>query len=832
MSQNVGRRRPDRSLLNAHSRRRASRPPTRLRPEILGLEDRALLAISAVVTSPTVITSSGAFEISVQVSYTSDATNLNAGSFDLNDVSLSGPNGYTANAIGIGGFVNGATAGVTYSFQAPGGVIDPADDGLYTVIQGANEVSNFGGEFAPAGSIGTFTIDTDPPPTVALSTTATSPTNLASIPVTVTFSEAVSGFDASDLQLTNASAQDFAIVDSSTYTFLLIPTADGPFSVTVGENAAEDSGNKGNLAASAPLSLVSDRTAPAVALSTTATSPTNLASIPVTVTFSEAVSGFDASDLQLTNASVANFTTLDDLTYSFDLVPTNEGFVAVSIAAGTIADPSGNEITAPESLELVYDTTRPTATLSTTATSPTNASTIPVTLTFSEAVVGFSMSNLLLENGTADNLVAIDGTTYTFDLTPASQGEFSVAVAEGAAVDAAGNPSLASVEIKLVLDLDRPTATLSTAATSPTNQTGVPVTVSFNEAVTGFDVMDLLLENATVRDFIGVGSSYSFTLEPTGIGPFSVSVGEDAAADAAGNGSLAATDSVVLVFDPVAPTVSMSAAAGDPAGAAVPVTVTFSEAVSGIDASDLVLEHASVSDFLGDGSNYSFTLTPTGRMPASVLIRAGAASDAAGNASEASTILTLPGLPAPPEPPEPVDPEPIAAPEPLRPFEQFFVGVAPESVSRASIARFLQASRVQPFRAYVGLFETNGQRSAAVRGAYRMILGRDPESPLATQAHWASARSVPDIRILWRAIARSDEFFARGGSTAEGFAGLIYETFLDRPAGDFEIANAVRFMRNSTGQPARTRLINAIFQSPEFTTFWTPRLYQDAVSRA
>ena len=56
----------------------------------------------------------------------------------------------------------------------------------------------------------------------------------------------------------------------------------------------------------------------------------------VTVMFSESVTGFDATDLTLTNATASNFT-CSGASYSFDLMPSGQGTVSVSVAANKLA---------------------------------------------------------------------------------------------------------------------------------------------------------------------------------------------------------------------------------------------------------------------------------------------------------------------------------------------------------------------------------------------------------------------------------------------------------------------------------------------------------------
>ena len=74
-------------------------------------------------------------------------------------------------------------------------------------------------------------------PTVALSSTSATTTNATSIPVTVTFSQSVSGFTASGITTTNATVNTFAGSGAS-YTFNLLPTSAGTVTVMVPADGA------------------------------------------------------------------------------------------------------------------------------------------------------------------------------------------------------------------------------------------------------------------------------------------------------------------------------------------------------------------------------------------------------------------------------------------------------------------------------------------------------------------------------------------------------------------------------------------------------------------
>jgi len=109
-------------------------------------------------------------------------------------------------------------------------------------------------------------------------------------------------------------------------------------------------------------------------------------------------------------------------------------------------------------------------TLSSTATSPTATSPIPMTATFNETVTGFVVGDIVVTNGSAGSFSG-SGTTYTFSVTPTASGVVNVNVAAGVAQDSAGNGNTAATQFSITYspDTSAPTVTLTSAAPSVTN---------------------------------------------------------------------------------------------------------------------------------------------------------------------------------------------------------------------------------------------------------------------------------------------------------------------------------------------------------------------------
>ncbi len=163
---------------------------------------------------------------------------------------------------------------------------------------------------------------------------------------------------------------------------------------------------------------------PTVSITSMLSGATNAAKIPVTITFGASVTGFTAEDLIVGNGTVGDFAG-SGTTYTANVTPTGDGTVTVNVGAGVAQDSAGNPNQAAAQFSIVSDRMTPSVVISSTLSSPTNAGTIPVTITFSEVVTGFELSDITVGNGTKGTLTG-SGTTYTVNVTPAGDGTVTV----------------------------------------------------------------------------------------------------------------------------------------------------------------------------------------------------------------------------------------------------------------------------------------------------------------------------------------------------------------------------------------------------------------------
>ncbi len=384
--------------------------------------------------------------------------------------------------------------------------------------------------------------------------------------------------------------------------------------------------------------LVINTSTPAVSLTSTSTTLTNIA-IPVKAVFSTAMTGFVVGDISVTNGTAGSFSG-SGTTYTFTVTPTSQGAVTVSLLSGVAQDAAGNLNSASNTLSRTYDSVPPSVSLTTSTVSPTLTTPISYTATFSEAVTGFTLSDITSTNASIGNFHVVSSRVYTFDVSPISNPIDNVdvytSIASGKAQDAAGNGNTASDSATpsyIRFDNHSPTVAVSTTATDPTGTTPIPVTITFSEAVTGFLSSEISVSNATIGSFSGSGSTYTFNAIPSSQGAVSVSIASGVASDDALNTNLA-SNVLSVSYDSGPPTVVLSTVTASPTNLSpFSVTATFSEPVTGFLVGALSVTNGTADNFSGvDGDSvYTFDITPSGQGPVSISVPVSSAQDLASN---------------------------------------------------------------------------------------------------------------------------------------------------------------------------------------------------------
>ena len=184
-------------------------------------------------------------------------------------------------------------------------------------------------------------------------------------------------------------------------------------------------------------------------------------------------------------------------------------------------------------------------------------------------------------------------------------------------------------------DVIRPTTEIQTEASAPVGS-AFEVTIRFSENVRGFTLRDISVSNGTASNFNRVSSrTYTVTITPEKSGEVRVEVRRNVAEDRAGNGNRAA-EPLVIEVDLTRPEVEITSEAMGAVSGAFEVTITFSEAVTGLGQSEITVTNGTVSSFSGSGTSYTVEITPSANGAVTVEIAADVAEDAAGNGNRAA----------------------------------------------------------------------------------------------------------------------------------------------------------------------------------------------------
>lgn len=263
---------------------------------------------------------------------------------------------------------------------------------------------------------------------------------------------------------------------------------------------------------------------------------------------------------------------------------------------------------------------------------------IAVTVMFSHPVTVTGTPQLLLETGSTDRTVHYisgSGTTslvFNYTVSPGDassdldyKGTDSLALNGGTitsgGIDASlvlpapGSVNSLAGNKAIVVNTTPPTAGIVVTDTALRTGETSPVTISFSQAVTGFDNFDLTVDNGTLTAVSSSDGGLTYTAElapaaDTEAASNVIVLDNTGVMDAAGNTGTGTTVSNQYAIDTRHPTadVDMSKSALY-SGETCAVTVTFSEAVTGFDNSDLTVDNGSLTAVGSSDGGTTYTAT-------------------------------------------------------------------------------------------------------------------------------------------------------------------------------------------------------------------------------
>ena len=320
------------------------------------------------------------------------------------------------------------------------------------------------------------------------------PINTSPINFTAQFSEAILGFNNSDITLSGSAGATTSVVTNlggNTYNIEVSGmTGVGSVSASIDLNKVTDlAGNPNDTSTSTDNTVFFDNIAPNIlSINRSGSNPTNATSVDFTVTFSKPVSSIstDSFTLNTTGVSGPSITSVSASSGSSVTVTVNtgtdNGTIRLDIlGTATIKDSAGNSLSnTPFTTGQTYDINKSALTANIIAPSLTNISTIPVSITLSSNSTDFDATDIDLGgNGTVSNFTGNDS-NYSFDITSPIEGLITITIPAGAAHDNLTNPNLLT-SLPITYDHTSPIISKTIPVPTPSNNINPSVTFNSNE---------------------------------------------------------------------------------------------------------------------------------------------------------------------------------------------------------------------------------------------------------------------------------------------------------------------------------------------------------------
>ncbi len=326
---------------------------------------------------------------------------------------------------------------------------------------------------------------------------------------TVWFSHSITGLATDDFTVTGTSdgwgVTGVSGSGSGPYAVNLAsggPT-DGTVILTLKPATVSDGTSTGPASAAVGPTVHIDRTPPGAAIAMPH-SPTKAATLTANVIFSEPVTGLTAGDLTLggtaAGCGIGTPAVLPDhVTWSVQISGCGEGTVGLTLGPGSVVDRSSNDgPSAPAASSFVTIDRTPAAATLTGPPSPTHATTPAWTVTFDEAISGFSAGDLT-RSGTATGCkiatpIQTTATTWSVGASGCGTGTVLLNLKASSVLDLAGNVSPVGVVAAGSVFVDHGLPTTSVPTVRPRlhmamSGSTIPVLASWSGADVGSGIV-------------------------------------------------------------------------------------------------------------------------------------------------------------------------------------------------------------------------------------------------------------------------------------------------------------------------------------------------------
>ncbi len=447
----------------------------------------------------------------------------------------------------------------------------------------------------------------------------------------IAFNKIVFGFEQSDLIIENGICFSFNSSDNKNFIAQVTPHEEGNVVLSIPVNSITD--NAGN--PNSELSLCSinyDISNPKIEITSTISGTVCTSPIPVSIKSSELIDSISTDDFVVENGSITNIQTVDNIIFTADIVPSGIN-VSVFLAENMVGDIAGNLNDKSNVFQFVFDSSNPTVIVDPVGDSPSNGSQFEFNITFSEPVLGFTVDDIVVVNGSVRSLEFFQD-LYILIIIPVNEGDISISVPENICQDQGGNGNFVSNTVTSVYDIAPPPLpqisgdNLTENLTPQWSWTGAADVIEYSYRLNSGEWLNTDSSNTIYR-----------VQNPLSIGDH---VFEVKAKDYAGNWSSAASFiTTVYIADRINPAVVVSSVGESQSNfSQFEFDITFSELVYGFSANDISVINGSIKSFEFIQDHYSLIINPINEGNISISVPENICQDQGGNGNLASNTLT------------------------------------------------------------------------------------------------------------------------------------------------------------------------------------------------
>jgi hypothetical protein len=570
-------------------------------------------------TTPTTITSivraspnpTNAATVQYTVTFGSSVTGLSTSNFSLSGSATSG-----ASISSITG--SGATYTVTVTTGSVTGTLTLNLANATNLTPGISTALPFAGE--------TYDIDKNRPVTLISSSAGASgsSTGTSPIPFSVTFSESVTGFIASDVTVGNGTLSSFS-GSGSFYTFNVTPAASGSVTVNVPANVAQDAVGNLNTAATQFTITYNPPSTTVSSVTRLTPSPTATTSVSYRVVFAASVTGLTTSNFSVTSTTGASVASVagSGTTYTVTVnTGTGNGTLTLNVANSVGISPTVSNVP--------YTSGQPYTIIKNFAAAPQLSLRAAGSATNLSDVTAFVDLVQVVQSGTSTTVAnALQNGSFETNNVPAGSFLYGGSVVaapwtfdaqSGVSRNGGGfDPTApAGDAVALLQSFNGNNGSVAQTLAVPTGSYQVNfVTAQRGNNGPSDQVLNVFLVEGANNVFVG-------TIQPTSTSTYQPF-----------------TSAAFSVTAPALTTTISSTASNPTSTSPIPVTVNFSQAVTGFTASDVVVTNGAVSGFAGSGTTYTFNVTPAATGSVTVNVPANAAVDANNTGNTAATQFSI-----------------------------------------------------------------------------------------------------------------------------------------------------------------------------------------------